>query len=69
MVNFVIYIPNGRNTKLQDAPHTESPIKALKGKGCYTVYIKYLQEAFNTHKFLLCKETLELFVVIRGLTM
>ena len=26
-VNFVIYIPNGRNRKLQDAPHTESTIK------------------------------------------
>ena len=68
-VNFVIYIPNGRNTKLQDAPHTESAVKSPKGKDCYTVYINYLQEAFDTNEFLLCKEILELFAVIKGLTL
>ena len=66
-VNFVIYIPDGRNTKLQDAPHTDSATKTPKGKDCYTVYINYLQQAFNTNEFLLFKETLELFTVIKGL--
>ena len=33
------------------------------------MYINYLWEAFNTNKFLLCKETLELFTVVKGLTL
>ena len=65
-INFMIHIPDGRNTKLQDAPHTESTTKTPKGKDCYTVYINYQQEAFNTNEFLLCKETLEHFAVIKG---
>ena len=68
-VNFVIYIPDRRNTKLQDAPHTESTTKTPKGKDCYTVYINYLQEAFDTNEFLLWKETLELFAIIKALTL
>ena len=66
-VNFIIYIPDRRNIKLQDTPHTESAVKIPKGKDCYTVYINYLQEAVDTNEFLLCKETLELSVVIKGL--
>ena len=66
-VNCLIYIPNGSNTKLQDAPHTKLTIKTPKGKDCYTVYIIYLQDVFNTNKFLLCKETL--FTVIKGLAL
>ena len=68
-VNFIIYIPDSRNTKLQDAPHTDSATKTPKGKDCYLVYINYLQEAFDTNEFLLCKETLELFTVVKGLTL
>ena len=52
--------------KLQDAPHTELTTKTPKGKDCYTVYINYLQEVFDSNEFLLCKETLELFTVIKG---
>ena len=33
------------------------------------VYINYLKEVFNTNKFLLCKETLELYTVVNGLAM
>ena len=65
----MIYIPDGKNTKLQDAPHANSATKTLKGKDCYSVYINYLQEAFNTNEFLLCKETLELFAVVKGLAL
>ena len=69
-VNFVIYIPDGRNTRLQDAPHTESAIKTPKGKDCYTVCINYQpQETFDTNEFLLCKETLDLFAVVKGLAL
>ena len=68
-VNFIIYISNSRNIKLQDAPHTDSTTKTPKGKDCYSVYTNYLQEAFNMNKFLLCKETLELFTVVKGLTL
>ena len=48
-VNFVIYIPNGRNTTLQDAPHIKSTMKTPQGKDCYTVYINYLQDALCTY--------------------
>ena len=68
-VNFVIYIPDSRNTKLQDAPYTDSTIKTPKGKDSYSVCINYLQEAFDTNEFLLCKETLGLFAVVEGLTL
>ena len=68
-VNFVIYIPNHKNTKPQDAPHTNSMTKKPKGKDCYSVYINYLHEAFITNEFLLCKETLELFTVVKGLVL
>ena len=68
-VNFVIYIPNSKNTKPQDAPHTNSMTKMPKGKDCYSVYINYLHEAFITNEFLLCKETLELFTVVKGLVL
>ena len=47
-INFIIYIPDGRNTKLQGTPHTESAVKTPKGKDCYTVYINYLPEACST---------------------
>ena len=68
-VNFVIYIKDSRNKKLQDAPHTDLTTKMLKGKDCYLVYINYLQEAFDMNKFLLCKEILELFIVVKGLAL
>ena len=47
----------------------DSATKTPKGKDCYSVYINYLWEAFNTNNFLLCKETLELFAVVKGLTL
>ena len=68
-VNFIIDIPDGKNTKLQDAPHIKALSTSPQGKECFTVYISYLQEAFDTNKFLLCKESLELFTVIKGLAM
>ena len=68
-VNFVIYISDSKSTKPQYAPHTNSMTKMPKGKDCYSVYINYLQEAFNTNEFLLCKETLELFTVVKELTL
>ena len=33
------------------------------------VYIKYLRDAFDTNKSLLCKETLKMFAVVKGLAM
>ena len=68
-VNFTLYIPDGRNTILCNAPHMESSVKTPQGKECYTVYINYLKEAFNAKKFLLCKERLELYTVVNRLAM
>ena len=47
----------------------DSATKTPKGKDCYSVYINYLWEAFNTNNFLRCKETLELFAFVKGLTL
>ena len=68
-VNFTLYIPDGRNAILHNAPYIESSVKSSQGKECYTVYINYLKEAFDTNEFLLCKETLELYAVVNGLPM
>ena len=48
--------------KHETARHTSYRInkKTPNGKDCYRVYINYLEEAFNTNKFPLCKETLAL---------
>ena len=62
-VNFIIYIQDGENTTLWDAPHIESTKKTPEGKDCYTVYINYLKGAYDTNEFLLCKETLKLYAV------
>ena len=52
-----MYIPNGRNTKLQDTPHVDSTMKTAQDKDYYTVYTNYLQGTYDTNEFLLCKET------------
>ena len=39
-----------KNTILCNAPHIESSVKTPQGKECYTVYINYLKEAFNTNE-------------------
>ena len=67
--NFVIYIPDRRNTTLHDTPHVDSTMKTPQGKDCYTVYINYLKDAYDTNEFLLCKETLEIYAVINGLAL
>ena len=63
IINFVIFIPDDKNTKLQDAPHVEAQHTTPDGKEYFTVYLNYLYEAFNTNKFLLCQESLKLFAV------
>lgn len=65
----MIYIPDGRNTTLQDEPHIEAAVTTPQGEECYMVYINYLQDTFDTNEFLLCKETFELFAVVEGLAM
>ena len=66
-VNFVIYIPDERNTTLHDTPHINSTMRILQGKDCCTVYINYLNDSYDTNEFLLCKETLKIYTVINGL--
>ena len=44
-------------------------MKTPQGKDCYTVYINYLKDTYNTNEFLLCKETLKIYAVINGLAL
>ena len=59
-MNFVTYIPDGKNTKLQNTPHVEAQQATPAGKEYFTVFINYLQEVFDTS---CAKKTLELFAV------
>ena len=66
-MNFVIYIPDGRNTKLQDASHIESTMKTPQGKDCYTVYITiHKMPMISTNS---CKERLKIFTIVKGLAL
>ena len=44
-------------------------MKTPQGKDCYTFYINYLQDAYDASEFLLCKETLKIFTVVKGLAL